>query len=78
MNYDILLQGFHWDSPDVRKSGDTRSWYQIIGENADSVQLSEIELSVEIGVKGEVKLVAGGEASGKGALKLKFTRLGGK
>lgn len=43
-----------------------------------SVQLSEIELSVEIGAKGEVKLVAGGEASGKGALKLKFTRTEGK
>ena len=43
-----------------------------------SVQLSEIELSVEIGAKGEVKLVAGGEASGKGAIKLKFTRPGGK
>jgi hypothetical protein len=38
------------------------------------IQLSEIELSVEIGAKGEVKLVAGGEASGKGAIKLKFTR----
>jgi hypothetical protein len=43
-----------------------------------SVQLSEIELSVEIGAKGEVKLVAGGEASGKGAIKLKFTRPGKK
>jgi hypothetical protein len=43
-----------------------------------SIQLSEIELSVEIGVRGEVKLVAGGEASGKGAIKLKFTRPGGK
>ncbi|MFQ4136249.1 hypothetical protein PGN35_007995 [Nodosilinea sp. PGN35] len=43
-----------------------------------SVQLSEIELSVEIGAKGEVKLVAGGEASGKGAIKLKFTRPGEK
>ena len=42
------------------------------------IQLSEIELSVEIGAKGEVKLVAGGEASGKGAIKLKFTRPGGK
>jgi hypothetical protein len=40
------------------------------------IQLSEIELSVEIGAKGEVKLVAGGEASGKGAIKLKFTRPG--
>jgi hypothetical protein len=43
-----------------------------------SLQLSEIELSVEIGAKGEVKLIAGGEASGKGVLKLKFTRPGGK
>ncbi|MBJ7900337.1 MAG: hypothetical protein GC158_10555 [Cyanobacteria bacterium RI_101] len=42
------------------------------------VQLSEIELSLEIGAKGEVKLVAGGEASGKGAIKLKFTRSDGK
>jgi hypothetical protein len=39
-----------------------------------SIQLSEIELSVEIGAKGEVKLVAGGEASAKGAIKLRFTR----
>jgi hypothetical protein len=42
------------------------------------IQLSEIELSVEIGAKGEVKLVAGGEVSGKGAIKLKFTRPGGR
>ncbi|MFN5513562.1 MAG: hypothetical protein ACK5CA_02095 [Cyanobacteriota bacterium] len=42
------------------------------------VQLSEIELSLEIGAKGEVKLVAGGEASGKGAIKIKFTRSDGK
>jgi len=41
---------------------------------SSSVQLSEIELSVEIGAKGEVKLVAGGEVSGK----LKFTRPAGK
>jgi hypothetical protein len=46
--------------------------------NPPSLQLSEIELSVEIGAKGEVKLIAGGEASGKGVLKLKFTRPGGK
>jgi|GEM_PF-1446312 len=45
---------------------------------SSSVQLSEIELSVEIGAKGEVKLVAGGEVSGKGAIKLKFTRPAGK
>ena len=38
------------------------------------VQLSEVELSVEISTKGEVKLVAGGEVAGKGAIKLKFTR----
>lgn len=43
-----------------------------------SVELSEIELSVEIGARGEVKLVAGGEVSGKGAIKLKFTRPPGK
>lgn len=43
-----------------------------------SVQLSEIELSVEIGTRGEVKLVAGGEVLGKGAIKLKFTRPPGK
>ena len=47
-------------------------------ETPASVQLSEIELSVEIGAKGEVKLVAGGEVSGKGAIKLKFTRPEGK
>jgi len=45
---------------------------------SSSVQLSEIELSVEIGAKGEVKLVAGGEVSGKGAIKLKFARPAGK
>ena len=45
---------------------------------SSNVQLSEIELSVEIGAKGEVKLVAGGEVSGKGAIKLKFARPAGK
>lgn len=39
------------------------------------VQLTEVELSVEISAEGEVKLVAGGKAAGKGAIKLKFTRL---
>ena len=38
------------------------------------VQLSEVELSIEISAKGEVKLVAGGEVAGKGGIKLKFTR----
>ncbi len=40
------------------------------------MQLDEVELSVEIGGKGEIKLVAGGEVSGKGAIKLKFKRSG--
>lgn len=51
---------------------------QSLSGSQPGIQLSEIELSVEIGAKGEVKLVAGGEASGKGAIKLKFTRPGGK
>ncbi|MDQ2097075.1 MULTISPECIES: hypothetical protein [Microcoleaceae] len=39
------------------------------------MKLDEVELSVEISGEGEVKLVAGGKATGKGAIKLKFTRL---
>lgn len=39
------------------------------------MQLTEVELSVEISAEGEVKLVAGGKAAGKGAIKLKFTRV---
>jgi hypothetical protein len=39
------------------------------------MQLTEVELSVEISAEGEVKLVAGGKAAGKGSIKLKFTRL---
>lgn len=42
------------------------------------MQLTEVELSVEISAEGEVKLVAGGKAAGKGAIKLKFTPLGTK
>jgi hypothetical protein len=38
------------------------------------MRLTEVELSVEIGAEGEVKLIAGGKATGKGAIKLKFTR----
>ncbi|UBF26330.1 hypothetical protein K9N68_33335 [Kovacikia minuta CCNUW1] len=38
------------------------------------MQLTEAELSVEISAEGEVKLVAGGKAAGKGAIKLKFTK----
>jgi hypothetical protein len=46
---------------------------QQIGSESD-MKLDEVELAVEIGGEGEVKLVAGGKASGKGAIKLKFTR----
>ncbi len=38
------------------------------------VKLDEVELSIEISGEGEVKLVAGGKAAGKGAIKLKFKR----
>jgi hypothetical protein len=38
------------------------------------MQLDEVGFSVEIGGKGEIKLVAGGEVSRKGAIKLKFKR----
>lgn len=43
-------------------------------EPRSGMQLEEVELAVEIGGKGEIKLVAGGEVSGKGAIKLKFKR----
>lgn len=46
---------------------------QQIGSESD-MKLEEVELSVEISGEGEVKLVAGGKAAGKGAIKLKFTR----
>jgi hypothetical protein len=39
------------------------------------MRLSEAELSVEISAEGEVSLVAGAKAAGKGAIKLKFTRV---
>ncbi|MFM2428790.1 MAG: hypothetical protein RLZZ511_3 [Cyanobacteriota bacterium] len=38
------------------------------------MKLEEIELSIEISGEGEIKLVAGGKAAGKGAIKLKFKR----
>ncbi|MBE9178387.1 hypothetical protein IQ268_07270 [Oculatella sp. LEGE 06141] len=41
---------------------------------ASEMRLEEVELLVEISAKGEVKLVAGGEAAGKGAITLKFKR----
>lgn len=46
---------------------------QQIGSESD-VTLDEVELAVEISAEGEVKLVAGGKAAGKGAIKLKFKR----
>lgn len=46
---------------------------QQIGTQSD-LRLDEVELQVEISGKGEVKLVAGGEASGKGTITLKFKR----
>lgn len=45
---------------------------QIGSESA--MKLDEVQLSVEISGEGEVKLVAGGKAAGKGAITLKFTR----
>lgn len=47
-------------------------------EPRSGMQLDEVELSVEIGGKGEIKLVAGGEVNGKGSIKLKFKRSGEK
>ena len=43
-------------------------------DSESAMNLSEVELSVEISGEGEVKLIAGGKAAGKGAIKLKFTR----
>jgi hypothetical protein len=45
---------------------------QIAGQTR--LQLDEVELSVEISAEGEVKLVAGVKAAGKGAITLKFKR----
>jgi hypothetical protein len=45
----------------------------VIGQEAD-LRLDEVQLSVEISAKAEVKLVAGGETTGKGAIMLKFKR----
>lgn len=44
---------------------------QEIGSES-GMKLDEVELSVEISGEGEVKLVAGGKAAGKGAIKLKI------
>lgn len=45
---------------------------QIAGQT--TMQLDEVELSVEISSEGEIKLVAGVKAAGKGAITLKFKR----
>ena len=47
---------------------------QQIGAESD-MKLDEVELAVEVSGEGEVKLVAGGKAAAKGAIKLKFKRL---
>ncbi|GAB4386420.1 MAG: hypothetical protein Kow00121_52980 [Elainellaceae cyanobacterium] len=46
---------------------------QQIGSGSD-MKLDEVELAIEISGEGEVKLVAGGKAAGKGAITLKFKR----
>jgi hypothetical protein len=38
------------------------------------LRLEEVELSVKISGKGEIKLIAGGEAGGEGGITLKFKR----
>jgi hypothetical protein len=44
-----------------------------VGSQSD-LRLDEVKLQVEISAKGEVKLFAGGEASGKGVITLTFKR----
>jgi hypothetical protein len=44
-------------------------------KQSSSIELSEVELLIEIGAEGEVKLIAGGKATGKSAIKLKFSRV---
>ncbi len=48
--------------------------------HSSGIQLDEIQLSIEIGGEGEIKLIgaAGGKAGGKGAIMLKFKRLENK
>lgn len=46
---------------------------QQIGAQSD-LTLDEVTLQVEISGKGEVKLFAGGEATGKGVIGMKFKR----
>ena len=40
MNYDVMLQGFHWTSHDVREP----SWYGIIKQNAQRIKDSGFTL----------------------------------
>jgi hypothetical protein len=40
------------------------------------LQLEEVELTVKISGKGEVKLIAGGEVGAEGGITLKFKRSG--
>jgi alpha-amylase len=46
VNYNILLQAFHWDSPDVRRNDSARSprWYRVIEENAVRIKNSGFTL----------------------------------
>jgi alpha-amylase len=44
MNYDVLLQGFHWNSSGVRKTDGSPRWYLIIRENADRIRKSAFTL----------------------------------
>jgi hypothetical protein len=49
---------------------------QQAGQTAKArLKLDEVELAVEITAGGEIKLVAGGKAEAKGAIKLKFKRV---
>ncbi|MBD2175578.1 hypothetical protein H6F42_01430 [Pseudanabaena sp. FACHB-1998] len=44
-------------------------------KKTSGMNLTEIELSVEIGAEGEIRLIgSGAKANGKSAIKLKFTR----
>lgn len=44
-------------------------------KKTSGMSLTEIELSVEIGAEGEIRLIgSGAKANGKSAIKLKFTR----
>jgi hypothetical protein len=38
------------------------------------LQLDEVELAVKISAKGQIQLIAGGEAAGEGGITLKFKR----